>query len=477
MKNYLLILTAVTVLQLSETAAQQLQKREASPFNRLEIAGSAKVYYTHSDSCSLRVEARGDDLDNVETKFSDNTLRITTRDLSSDVKVYVANNRLQRLGAGGAAVFRGENSIPGDSIVFNVSGSANVKATVEARQIHNVLSGAGDLALEGHADKLISNLSGAATMKTYGLIAKQATVVASGAATAKVFVSDAIKATASGASDIRIKGDPKDVDAYTSAAASISRVKGDGSESMATEGDTVRYNLKHKKVIVIRDKGHKERKNLNISTAFHHWAGLSVGVNGYLAPSGSINLPVAHRFMELDYARSFNFQLNLFERGFRLAQNHLRLVTGLGFDYHQYAFANNTTLNADTSFTWGLIDSTRNFSYIKNRFRVTYLQVPLLLEVNTSKRPGKSFHIAFGVIGEYRIGSRTRQVLEQDNSKFVVKHKDSYNLNPFMAKAHVNFGYAGWTFFGEYALTPLFVPGKGPLLTPFTVGIRVIHFG
>jgi hypothetical protein len=154
----------------------------------------------------------------------------------------------------------------------------------------------------------------------------------------------------------------------------------------------------------------------------------------------------------------------------------LKIVTGFGIDYHSYQLSNKTNLNPDTSYTYGRLDSTNNFEYKKNRLRNTYLQIPLLIELNSSNNPAKSFHIAFGVIGQYLIASRTKQILEQNNFEIEKIRKDNYNMSPFAAKAHVNFGYRGFTVFGEYSLTTLFQAGKGPELYPFSVGIRVIPF-
>jgi hypothetical protein len=47
----------------------------------------------------------------------------------------------------------------------------------------------------------------------------------------------------------------------------------------------------------------------------------------------------------------------------------------------------------------------------------TFVNVPLLLEFNTNKNPEKSFHLAFGVIGGFKLGSRTRQILEQNGEE------------------------------------------------------------
>jgi hypothetical protein len=242
------------------------------------------------------------------------------------------------------------------------------------------------------------------------------------------------------------------------------------------------YKWKGKKIIII-DKEDEEEKKSTYTTqddyfdGFKHWTGFSMGVNGFLDAKNNIEIEKPYDYMNLDYSNSFNYQFNLFENRFKLVKNNLVLVTGFGFDYHSYELENKTRLNADSSFTWGVMDASDEYTYKKNRYRNTYIQVPLLLEFNAKNKSYKCFHMAVGVIGQYQILSRTRQVLSKDSYEIENVRKDAYNTNPFSAKAHVNLGYARWTFFGEYNLTPLFQKNKGPELYPFSVGLRIIPFG
>jgi hypothetical protein len=116
------------------------------------------------------------------------------------------------------------------------------------------------------------------------------------------------------------------------------------------------------------------------------------------------------------------------------------------------------------------------FSYKKNRLKSTFVNVPLLVEFNTNKNPDKAFHIAVGVIGGYKLGSRTRQILKNNGDEIRIIRKDNYNINPFRVNAHASIGYKNFTVFADYALTPLFENGKGPELYPFTIGVKLISF-
>jgi len=466
--------------------AQQIQTRTASPFNKIETHGSVNVIYTSSDSLDIKVSASAKEIENVETKFDNATLIIKNKgSFKSPVYVYLKNNKLTEVQSSGASSFKTTNIVKTDSINFSVSGSADVSAKLESRSVRLIQSGASNLKLVGSSTNLFAEISGASTLKTYDLSADKVTITTTGASTAKIFVNEKLIANASGASNIKIKGDAKDISAEASPAASITKTLDQNKIDKSSSKDSTVYNWKSKKIIII-DKGEDGEthydtvsvKHKYTNEDFNHWAGFSMGVNGYVGSNGSTLMSKPTNYMDLDYSRSFNFQFNLFERHLNIVRNNFKLVTGFGFDYHSYAFSRKTNLNPNTDSlgNFGSVDTSNTFSYKKNKFRNTYIQVPLLLEFNTSNNPNKSFHMAFGVIGEYLILSRTKQKLEQNNFDFTKERKDSYNLSPFAAKAHVNIGYKGFTAFGEYSLTSMFQKGKGPELYPFAVGVRLIPF-
>ncbi|MEO6302501.1 MAG: DUF2807 domain-containing protein, partial [Bacteroidia bacterium] len=451
--------------------AQQLQTRIASPFNKIETSGTVNVFYTTSDSLAVSVEAASKEIDNVETRFENSTLIIHNKGrFTQPVNVYVKNNNLTSIESSGATTFKTTNTLKNDSINFSVSGSAEVTANVESRSIKSIQSGASNFKLTGTSNNLFTELSGASTLKAYDLSVNKANVVTTGASTAKIFVNEKLVANASGASSIKIKGDVKDISAEASPAASITKTFEQAKTISKSGKDSTVYNWKSKKIIIIDqnddDYHHSDTirmKHKHSNEEFYHWAGFSIGVNGYVGANGSITLPKANNYMDLDYSHSYNLQLNIIERHINIVKNNFKMVTGFGFDYHSYAFNRMTNLNpnADSLPAFASVDTSNIYAYNKNKLRATYIQVPLLLEFNTSNNPNKAFHMAFGVVGQYLISSRTKQQLEQGGFEFSKQRKDSYNLNPFAAKALVSVGYREFTVFGEYSLTPMFQSGKG----------------
>jgi hypothetical protein len=476
------ILACALVANLTTIHAQETQIRNVSPFTKIEISGAVAVYYTYSDTLSLTVKAKTSEIEYVETKVEKGSLIIGNKGrFSEPVYVYVKHNQLSQLQLSGATSFNSTNLISTDTIYLSASGSSNINAALKSQKIKSIQSGASVLSLSGTTDVFLAELSGASSLKAYSLISKNTDILATGASSSKIFVNGRLNANASGASNIKVKGDVKDISAEASPASSITRIE---DKDKSGERDSTVYNWKGRKIIIIdkekdavaENDSTKKRKYSYDVDDFKHWAGFSMGVNGYMNSNGSIAVPNQYKYMDLNYARSFNFQFNIIERQFNIVKNYFKIVTGFGFDYHSYALSNKTNLNADSSFTWGTIDSTNTYTYKRNKLRNTYIQVPLLLEFNTSNNPDKTFHIAFGVIGQYLIASRTKQILEQGKVDISRVRKDNYNMSPFAAKAHVNIGYKGFTIFGEYSLTPLFASGKGPELYPFTVGVRLVPF-
>ncbi len=474
-----ILLSSILVCSVLLSKAQTTQNREVKPFKQIEISGTASVIYKQSDTLALIIEADENELANIITSQEGDALIIKTNgSFKNPYKIYVNNNQLTSILSTGSSKFTSGNIINADSLEINISGASTINLKLNAGNINITESGASVVTLEGTAKALNTVISGASTLKSYKLNTSKAVITASGASLAKVFVTDKITANATGASTIKFKGDPKDVSAEASISSTVAKVIDDESAKKSnSKNDSTSFSFGKKKLVIIDKESDSDddEKTENVDDDdFHHWGGFAMGVNGWLS-NGNTSLPKNQNYMALDYGKSLNFQLN-FEKDIHLYKNYINLVTGLGFEWSQYQFDNKTRLNPDTNYTFGVIDTTNTFSYKKNRLKTTYVNVPLLVEFNTSKNANKAFHIAMGVIGGYKLGSRTRQVLEQNGNTIRFIRKDDYNINPFRLSAHASIGYKNFTVFGTYVLNELFVNGKGPQLHPFTIGLKIISF-
>lgn len=463
------------------TSAQNKQTREVTNFTKIDASGAPTIIYRQSDSLSLVVEAEPGDLDNIETKVSDNTLFIKTNgNVKHAYKIRVSGNTLNSISASGATNFKTANTLKADSLIVEASGASNLNLFVNSHAVKTIISGASDVTMEGNNDNLYADVSGASNFKSYKLASSTTQVTSSGASTAKVFASQKLVANATGASTIKFKGEPREVSAEGSTSSQIIKIAADESQTKAIGKDSssTSFNWGHKKIIISDDDHkmdslHRVRKH---NREFRHWSGFFMGVTGYSDPTQNFYINKPYDYMELDYSRSFNWQINVWQQNVHLVKNYLNLCTGLGFDFNRYQFANKVKLNADSSFTWGNVDSSGTFSYKKNRLTSYYVTVPLLLEVNTNKNPHKSFHLAVGVIGKYLLGARTKQIVVKNGDTYKQIRNDGYNLNPFQFNAYASVGYGNVTLFAQYGINELFQEGKGPDLQAFSAGIRLANW-
>ncbi|MFD1553662.1 hypothetical protein DNU06_10290 [Putridiphycobacter roseus] len=252
------------------------------------------------------------------------------------------------------------------------------------------------------------------------------------------------------------------------------------------EQDTMRFNVAGLEFIIINHgedtllvSGEGTSKEVEVGKSkknkadddLTYWSGFDFGPSILLNASGGnqINSP----YLQMDPAQSFSYNLNFFEKRIRFGTDHVGLVTGMGLSFSRYGLKNNYQLKQSADSTWGTLDTLTSFN--KNQLRATYLNVPLLLQFNSSKNEDKNFHVAAGVIGGVRIGSKLVQKFDVLGKESKNKSKGVYNLNSFQALATVRMGYNDFGLFANYNLLPLFEKGKAEQVFPLTMGVS-FHF-
>lgn len=477
--NY--IFSLIAGIATTAITAQTTQTREISNFNKIDASGASNILYRQSDTLSLIVEGDADDIEKYETKVSDNTLYIKSKgNIKSSVKIKITGNSLNYVSLSGASAFKTNGILKSDSLNLETSGASNVNIDVNTRILNAIASGASEVNISGTNTNLKADVTGASSLKTYKLLSENADITASGASSVKIYASNKLHVNATGASTVKFKGEPKEVSAEGSSSSQIIKIAGDDSQKKVTGKDSssTSFNWGNKKVIIM--DGEAKFDSLHdakvLNRKFRHWNGFFMGVTGFTDLNQNFYIDKPYNYMELDYSRSFNWQINLFQHNIHLYKNYINLATGLGFDFNRYQFENKVKLNADSSFTWGNVDSSGTFSYKKNRLTTYFVTVPVLLDFNTSSNPKKAFHFCFGVVGKYLLGARTRQEIQKTGDTYNVSRNDSYNLNPFQINGYVSVGYSAVTLYAQYGLNEMFKHNKGPGLYPFSVGVRLLGF-
>ena len=245
--------------------------------------------------------------------------------------------------------------------------------------------------------------------------------------------------------------------------------------------DTTRVNLGETELLIIKKiDGNKEKGDTLTSKSEEdkpekkshdgHWAGVDMGVTMLMNNQFKSSFPTDLQW-ENDPAKSFYWNINLFDHRFNLYKEYIGITTGLGVNFTQIGLRNNYILRENADSLWAVPDTIN--VYAKNKLRMSYLQIPLLLEFNTNSDEDKTFYFAAGIIGGIRIGSSLKRKNEVKGFESKEVLKGTYGINAFKLDGTVRMGYGQWGAFANYSLIPLFDTKKTAEAQALTFGLTL----
>jgi len=470
-------LTIITVLFIAINAMAQEDVDTNSNFvslkgfKNLVIKGSnLTVNLIQEEENSL--EVFGDKINKLEYQIEDSTLKIEADQLAEGAYIRIGINKINFIRVDDVVVINAE-SITTDSLSLKLTGVAKISfKNLQSNILYTDISGAAELNIIGKCNYHHLEISGAGDVKSSEFETKVTELNISGAGEASVYAKEKIAGQISGTAKLEFYGDPQVNDIKVSGTAVF---KG---KSVKTESDTVSVKIGNYNFEIFENDGddsdNKKHKHDHESD-FTPWSGLDIGVAGIFTPDYSFTMPDGYEFFDLDYKKSIKVGLNIFEKNFQVVNEYVKIGSGLGIDINNYRFVNDTKLLSNKDTFTGFIDTV--IQYEKSKLRLSYLNIPLLLEINTSKNEEKAIHFATGLLLGYNIGSKTKLVYNDDGMRNKEKSKGDYNVTPFRYAVTARVGYGNsFMLYATYDLSELFLKNQGPELYPFSVGLSFVDF-
>ena len=481
MKRILLSLLIISAAIINTKAQNKIQI-STSDFSSFEINQPLDVYIHQADSSYIELKGNNVNADKVHINNKEGHLVIQlsgAANMNAVIHIYTKDYKGIQLRSSSDLHTIGQ--IKGDELFVETSSASDCNLNLDYNHLIAKVSGASDLSIYGRAEVLDLEISGASDFDSYGAKNTTTRLHAVGSSDVNVNPDSSLIADLSGASELRYKNEPAHKSINSTGASEYSQKSNTGDTvsfnnmGVYENGDTVRIDLgngKRQLVIVDGNDGVKIKTHRGNRAQFRgNWAGVELGVNGYMTPNGEINMPTGYEFLELKYENSRNFNLNFFQQSFNIAGNKFGFLTGLGFRWLNYRFANDVVLSGDSSTVYGYHDVDPTRSYTKSKLTAWYLTMPLLFEYQTnSHHLSNSFHIAVGVIGGLRLGSHSKHVFTTTGGG-KQKNRDAFHLQPFVLDATARVGWGPINLFATYSLIDMFRQDRGPELRPFTVGI------
>ncbi|MBL3658022.1 head GIN domain-containing protein [Fulvivirga sediminis] len=203
---------------------QDVEERNLESFHEIRTGQAIDVYLKKGSTESVKIEAKGIDLNDVVTFVSGGRLKIELNDghfRNHSVKVYVTYVNLDGISASSASSVYGEDQIEGESMDIGVSSAADVEVSVAVNQLEVSVSSSGDLDLKGSANYAEIKASSAGGIDAYDLKAKHVRARVSSAGSAKIHALQEIDADASSGGSIRYRGNPQKSQTNTSSGGSV----------------------------------------------------------------------------------------------------------------------------------------------------------------------------------------------------------------------------------------------------------------
>jgi hypothetical protein len=485
------------------------ESRDLPEFSGITVGDAFEVIITQGSPQKVEIETDANLIPKIESTVKEGVLHLSSPNIkeSAGLKVFITLQEIRMLDVHGAATIKGDTPVQSENLEIIASGAGEMKLELQVVELSTVVSGAADITLTGTASRHTSQISGAASLNSYDLVTEYTSIEASGASEAEVNASKELYINTSGASEVRYDQEPEllnfsddeeieerwDTDIETEEGVIIihsdewdedTHVKVGGITVDVQDDDTVRITVGNKEMVINED-GHVEFHKCPKTRFNGHWGGFAIGVNGYVNPEFGIEVPPEYDFLDLKYEQSIDVHLNVYEQNFNLIKNHLGLITGIGFTWNSYRYGRDLHFVSDSATIYAYHGKEGNETmpphpernYQKSKLKVTYLNIPLLLEYQTNRHSKtNSFHITAGVVGGLRLGTKSKVMWENDGGSTKEKQWDEYHMQPFRWDAYAGIGWGIINLYATYSLNPLFRENRGPELYPFSVGIALVNW-
>jgi hypothetical protein len=441
--------------------SQNSEQRQLPPFTKVSIESIAKIYLRQDSVQSVLITSDAP-LQSVETRVSNNTLYIE----GGESELVISMPVIEKLAIRGNGQIIGQEPLQADQLVLDISGNGKMTLDVSVKELKTIISGLGKITLNGSAVNTDVSISGSGKLDAIGLKTNTCHADISGVGKCAIDVTDTLNSEISGSGKVEYKTAPKQVTNNISGIGKTSSYS--GSESKA---DTTKMTIGGSEVLIIGKHTYSNGKWK--ARQRPTWQGFEMGINSYVTPDGSFDVPEGYSFLELHQEKSVSVGLNLLQKNYQLGHSNVWFFTGLGVTWNNYHFADNVTLYNTTPIT-ASIDTASKVRHIKSKLTDSYLMVPLMFEAFTSRNPKNALHFGAGALLGLRLGSHTKQKAELDNDVFKTKVYDDFGLNTFRAGVRAAIGFHRLNLFADYYFTPLFKSGSGPKLYPVNFGITLL---
>lgn len=188
------------------------ETRSTPDFTEVIVSGDFEVYLSTSNVIDVEVEAEENLLPYIETEVKSNTLHIGVREHRNlennfPMKIYISAPEYSGINLSGSGSIT-TDSISGNSVDFNVSGSGIITSLAYFHKTDADISGSGRLELTGITDESSYDISGSGKISAYEFITDTCFCDISGSGKMYLTVEDLLDVRITGSGSVYYQGNP-----------------------------------------------------------------------------------------------------------------------------------------------------------------------------------------------------------------------------------------------------------------------------
>ncbi len=194
------------------------QQREVSPFNRVDFRGIGRLIVSQGEQQSVTVSASDAVISHFRTEVRDGVLVLSFRwwpgmifrflELKS-LEVRLVVEVLAGLKVSGAGIVESREGVQVEEMELQLSGAGEVHLELHGQRIDTHLTGAGRIVLWGKAEEQNIHLTGAGSVQAERLVTRSVQVHSSGAGECRIHATESLDVRLSGAGTVRYVGNPQ----------------------------------------------------------------------------------------------------------------------------------------------------------------------------------------------------------------------------------------------------------------------------
>ncbi|MDD2344881.1 MAG: DUF2807 domain-containing protein [Bacteroidales bacterium] len=459
-----------------------------SDFHTLNTKDNIKVELVQASSNSIEFLGSETEKTSISYSIENGVLKLSASNPSASDHVRISVSNLNKIEASDLTRIDVQGVFAGNELSVVLNDISIFSGPLELNSLIVEVNDASAFETSGSVKSFKLTANDAAKVNTLNMNTGLVSIELNDAAKAQIQSKDAINAKISDASSLSYLSDAENISIEINDVAKVKQLKSiyDNADNEAKLEDfDESFNREITDILVKIDSSTKNLNSIDAKEWYEklkrspqkfngNWGGVCLGFNNYIDATYQLSVPVGYEYLDAKFTRSLTFSLNLLEQNINIYKQKVGLITGLGFQWNNYFFANNATVFGDSNIVYGGFDVVNANKYTKSKLTSAFITIPLIFEYQTNNRHNsKSFHINAGAILGLRLTSHTKIVMEETGKQKYKYHNDFY-LNPIRVDLTVGIGYGLLNLIGTYSVTTLFKDNKGPQLYPVSLGLYLV---